>query len=434
MPKNTKSASHWRELFFVGTPVLLLMVVGFVVAYQFVEPAPPGEITVASGPKDGAYFGFAKRYAEALLRQGITLHVRETKGSVENLALLADPESGVDLAFTQSGTGEAEAHPELVSLGSLYYEPLWIFLRQSLPGRFSALRGGRIAVGEEGSGTKAVVERLLAENAIDGTVSTLVAQGGQVAVRQLEAGAVDAACFVSSVDSPLLQELLGKDELSLMELERVSAYTRRHRYLSRVELLAGVVDPGRNIPSADVSLLSPVASLTAREDFHPALVELLLGAANKVHGAPSVFEAFARFPSAEFTDFPVTEEARRFLTRGPSFLNRFLPFWAANFVDRMLVMLIPLVTLLIPLFRVVPPLYRWRVRSRFKRWYRDLQMIDGLIVEGSEAVKLNEALERLEAIQSELAKITVPPSYGDELYQVHAHMAFVRRRVEELNS
>ena len=420
----------WRgrhPLLWIGVSAGALLAAGFVFAYQFVGPAPPSEITIAAGPKDGAYYRYAERYRAILAADRIQLHVRETRGSTDNLKLLRDPESGVDLAFLQSGTAEDEAD-SLVSLASVAYEPLWIFLRGKPPQKLVELEGKRLAIGYEGSGTRLAVHRILSEVGIDSPPTELLALGGSEAAVALEKDEVDVAFFVAAVEAPFIQDLLRVDGLRLVSLDRSPAYARRQRNLASVTLLQGVIDIEKNTPPEDVRLLAPLAILVARSDFHPALVDLVLGAAGRVHGTPGIFEDQSEFPSARYVDLPLSEEAARFLERGPSFLNRFLPFWAANFVDRMFILLIPILTLLIPLFKVAPAVYRWRVRSRFKRWYRDLQKIDIALGATGDGVDYRATLERLEAIQEELGKITVPPAYGDELYHMRFHVSLVRER------
>jgi len=417
-----------RRLFLlIGGCALALTAAGFLFAYQFVDPAPPSEITIAAGRKDGAYYRYAERYQAILAADRITLHVRETKGSGDNLKLLRDPESGVDLAFLQSGTSGEEAD-SLVSLASVAYEPLWIFLRGEPPESLVELEGKRLAIGDEGSGTRLVVNRILSAAGIDSPPTELHALGGTEAAHALEKGEVDVAFFVASVEAPFVQDLLRIDGLRLVSLERSPAYARRQRNLASVTLLQGVIDIEKNTPPEDVRLLAPLAILVARNDFHPALIDLVLAAAGRVHGTPGIFEDKSEFPSARYVDLPLSEEAARFLERGPSFFNRFLPFWAANFLDRMLILLIPILTLLIPLFKVVPAVYRWRVRSRFKRWYRDLQTIDIALSRIGDEVDHRATMERLESIQDELGKITVPPAYGDELYHMRFHVSLVRDR------
>jgi TRAP transporter TAXI family solute receptor len=427
-PPDHGAREQWR----IFGPAIILTLVGFVVAYQFVEPAPPRRIAIATGGEEGAYFRFAERYAELLAGDGITLEVRGTSGSVENLGLLAASESGVDVAFVQGGTGAEVAAPQLRSLGSLYFEPLWIFTRaEPAPRRLAELAGQRISTGAEGSGTRAVALQLLADNGLTGGPTTLLPAGGNEAAEALLLGGLDAAFFVASPRAPVVARLLEAEGIAPMSLARAEAYTRRYRFLSALTLPEGVIDFERNIPGRDIALLAPTANLVARDDLHPALAVLLLQAAREVHGAGGLFERPGAFPAPHHLDFPLSAAARQYFEFGPPLLQRYLPFWAANLIDRLKVMLLPLVTLLFPLFKIVPPTYRWRVRSRIYRWYRELQAVDDRIRAAGPAYNLERLADDLTRIEDEVMRVSVPLAYADALYDLRLHIAFVRDKLHE---
>jgi len=429
-------------------PAVLLAALGFVVAYQFVDPAPPSTIAIATGGTGGAYFRFAHRYRSLLAGERVTLDVRATGGSVENLALLRDPDNGIDLAFVQGGVGKAgdqsaagdrgtEAGlPRLYALGSVYFEPLWVFHRlDPAPTTLSELAGRRVAVGAPGSGTRALALQLLAENGITDREATLVASGGARAAAALRDGELDAVFVVAAPSSNVVQELLRATGVAPMSFARADAYVRRHPFLSSVRLPRGAVDLRADIPASDVRLLASGATLVATGGLHPAIAGLVLQAAARVHGPGGLFEAHGQFPSREFTDFPLSDEARRYYESGPPFLQRFMPFWAATMVDRMLVMLVPVVGLLVPLVRIMPPIYQWRMRARVYRWYRELLAIDPFVETesagaGARGDALKERLAALGRIESEVAKVNVPLSVANQLYQLRMHIDLVRERLE----
>ncbi len=427
----------------VYSPVLALIAVGFVVAYQFVDPAPPRRLTLATGSPEGAYHAFGKRYQAILARDGITVTLVNSAGTVENLALLggtAEAEgttAAVELAFVQSGIGDPASSPNLVALASLYYEPLWAFVRSDRPvGRLTALAGQRIAVGAEGSGTRHAAMELLAANGIaagDGHGTVLSDLSGSAAAEALIAGELDAAVFVTAKHSPLLTGLLARPDIQLLSFERAAAYQRRYRHLAGISLPEGVLDLAANLPAEDLVLLSPLATLVARDEVHPALIDLVLRAATEIHGGPGLFEEPGQFPSPRNVDFPLSEEAERYFQSGLPFLRRVLPFWAATLIERLWVMLLPVLTLLIPLLRIAPPTYRWQVRRRIIRWYRDLHELEAALQTAEEAGDegdRRDSLAALERLQVETGRITVPLSYADNLYNLRLHTEFVRRRFD----
>ena len=418
----------WSQIAIVG-PALILVVAGFIFAYQFVGPAPPDRVTMATGSASGAYHGFGKLYAERFAREGIELTLKSTGGSVENLALLGDPAKEIPLAFIQGGLAKPEAHPKLRSLGSVYYEPLWVFVRGDGPARrLTELAGKRIAIGGAGSGTRNIALTLLAENGIDGRTATLLDIGAGEASEALKKGDIDAAFFVTSVTSETVRDLLSTPDIRLTSFERAEAYLRRHRYLSQVMLPKGAIDLARNLPDQDVVLLAPTATVVVSPDLHPALIDLMLLTMQDAHEAGGLLEPPGDFPTGEYVTFPLEPAAERFYQRGPPFLQRYLPFWAANLVDRLKIMLLPLLTLLYPLFKLLPPIYNWRMRTKVNRWYKELQALDDKV--RSDAIPMAEAGAEIDRIEQAVERVSVPPGYAASAYTLRLHIDFLRRRIE----
>lgn len=425
-----------RDSWLVYGLAIVLIMGSFFLAYQFVEPAPPKKMTIATGSKTGAYFAYAKKYKGILAKNGITLEILNTQGSLENLSLLE--EGKVDLAFVQSGTGlgrglDEDGQPTLVSLGSIYFEPLWVFsLKKAAINQLNLLTGKRIAAGSEGSGTWAVAKVLLERNGISDKNSKILPLASTDAVKGLVNGKVDAVIMVGSPQSTVIQDLLTNDDVSVMSFDRADAYTRHHRFLSSVTLPEGVVSLSRNLPTRDVKLLAAAATITARDGLHPALLTLIAGAAEEIHGSGGVFEEPGEFPSEKYTDFPMSDVASRYYRDGPPFLQRYLPFWAAVLIDQLKVMIVPLIALVLPLTKILPPTYRWRVRSRIYRMYKDLRVIESEIpTDGIDQEKADELLDRLNTIRKDLMCQSVPLSYADEQYQLRMHINLVETIIRE---
>ncbi|MEM7404023.1 MAG: TAXI family TRAP transporter solute-binding subunit [Pseudomonadota bacterium] len=430
MGNRAESRADWFKVY--GGAAALCLVV-FIIAYQFVEPAPPRELTITAGDSKGAYYRFAKHYQLILARAGITLRVKSSQGTQDNLDRLTDPNSGVDLGLVQGGVaGDDKRYHQLRSLGSLYYEPLWIFHQRDLdPSTLAALKGRTIAVGSAGSGTRAVVSRLLTDNGVTPATATYLSIGGAAAADALLNGDVEVAAFVSAPSAEAVARLLRSDAVTLFAFRRASAYARIYPYLNRVTLPRGAVSLEDDVPRADVELLAPAATLVARGSLHPALIDLLLQAASEVHGNGDTFADRGQFPSPALTDLTLSDEARRFYESGPPFLQRYLPFWAATLVDRLKVLILPLVTVLIPLVKLVPPFYSWRVRRRIYRWYRDVREIESQYLDAPTPAKRTGSLAALDAIEAELVDLKVPLGVADALYHLRTHIRFVR---EELGS
>jgi TRAP transporter TAXI family solute receptor len=406
-------------------PVALLVLVAFVVAFQFIKPAPPKTVVMATGSPGGAYHAFAQRYADYFRSEGIDLVLRNTAGSVENIALLRDGE--VDVALVQGGVDDAAADADLESLGSLYYEPLWLFHRRDLDvDRISELKNRLVAIGPEGSGTRALVSRLLRDNGVD-DAAQWVDIGGEDAVDALIGGRIDALFLVISADSMLVDRLLRHPGIALADFVRAKAYSRRYRFLSYLELPEGAVDLAENVPDRTVRLLAPTANLVASPELHPALVDLMLIAATDVHRQGGWFEAPEEFPKPGLLAYPLSKEAERFYDNGPPFLQRYLPFWAASLLDRIKVMLLPLLVLLLPLAKVMPPIYHWRMRARIYRWYDELERAEQQASEGR--VELSWLADDLNRIEDEVKRVKVPSSFTDQLYHLRQHIELVRSKL-----
>jgi TRAP transporter TAXI family solute receptor len=434
-PKRAKAGlGVWMAIFSVCLAALIATYL------MYVEPPPPHHIVIATGGKNGAYYHFAEKYAEALKKDHLYVEVRETAGSVENLKLLGDPGSGVSIAIVQSGVANAEQLPEFQALGSLYREPLWVFYRgDKRVERVSELAGKRIGVGPSGSGTHAIAVQLLAVNGVADTKSTkesaratFVEDSVAAAAVALQKGTLDAAFFVAAFEADYIQTLLNDATVRLLNFEQHEAYRRRFRFLAPVSVPAGMVNLGKNIPGQDVQLLAPTAMLVVRKDFHPALVPLLLSTAARIHGGGDELSDPGEFPSESFCDFPVSEEARHFYKSGPPFLQRYLPFWLASLVDRAKVMLIPLVMLMMPLVRAAPPLMRWRTRRKIYLWYSDLRDIDKKLADGMSGPEIDRQLARLKEIEHQVAYVEVPLSYMEEFYHLRLHLGMLQQHLTEL--
>jgi TRAP transporter TAXI family solute receptor len=410
-------------------PTALIVAVAFAVTMFFVKPAPPKRITVAVAPDEGGSRYYARRYQEILKRHGITLDVRQTAGSVTNLQLLGDPNAGVDVAFVQTGVAAAESSAQVVSLASLAYVPLWVFYRGELIDDVRDLKGRRIAVGSAESGTRALAVALLGASGAEKPPTELLPGERDAAIEQIKRGEIDAVFLVSPAESPAIKKLAATPGVRLLSFARAEAYVRRFPYLSKVVLPRGVFDLAADVPDRDVTLLSPTANLLARDTLHPALAYLLLRTATEVHGNSGLLAHAGEFPAPREAGFPLSSVSRRYFQAGVPFLQRYLPFWAANLVDRLWVILVPIIAVVVPLGRALPALYRWRIRSRVFRWYARLKQIELELEQNPRGQVLDEMLRRLEDTERAVNQIPTPLAYTENLYIFREHVDVVRRRI-----
>lgn len=419
-----------REILVVGLPAVLLVIGIFWVASLFVQPAPPHSLIMTTGAESGAYHGHAKRYQEILARHGIKLELKTSSGALENLARLKDDKSKVMVGFVQGGTATRDDGAGLMSLGSMYYEPLWVFYRGNVQlDRVAQLKGMKVAVGAEGSGTRKLALQILAANGMVEDARDFLALGGDAAADALGQGRVDAAFIIAGAESTVVRRLLGAPGLKLMSFAQADAYVKLFPFLSKVTLPRGAVDLVKDLPAQNVTLVAPTANLVVRNDIHPALVSLLMQAASEAHGEAGVFQQFKEFPAPKDYTFEISKDAERYYKSGPPFLQRYLPFWAATLVDRILVMALPLLAL-IPILRAIPALYAWRVTSRIYRWYGELSMLENEIRKSYDPTRHADYRAALDSMEDRANNRPVPVAYAHLLYTLREHIDLVRTALQ----
>ncbi len=424
----------FRDLVAAAGPTIAVIAALCALAYLLVDPTPPRRVTLGTGQENSAYEELGKKYAASLARQGITVTPVRSLGSQENLQRLNQGQ--VDIAFVQSGsTSEAEAQRAgLVSLGSLFTEPVWLFLREGVKvGKLSDLKGLKINLGPEGTGVPKLFRQVLELNGVAPEELTIGALENTPGTVELLEGRIDGLVFSSGPESLMVQMLLQTPGIRLFDFVQAEAYARRLPFVTSVVLPRGIVDVGRDIPAQDYHLIAPTATLVARADLHPALIDLFVQSASSIHGGTGWFQQQGQFPSARYTEIPVSREAAKFYKDGPPLLQRYMTFWLANFFDRMWVVVVALAALLLPLSKIVPPLYVWRIRSRVYRWYGQLrtveQELEAASAEGREQVCAG-LLKRLDEIEELVNQISIPLAFADGLYGLRSHINFVRTRVK----
>jgi TRAP transporter TAXI family solute receptor len=422
----------WRDIAATSTPLLLALAAAALLAVHFLKPAPPTTLTMASGPDGSAFRRAADKYQTILARSGVTLKILPTEGSADNLNRLTDPDMDVDIALVQGGLAETAETDELVSLGSLFYEPLFVFYRSPAPiHRLSELRGRRIAIGHEGSGTHALARALLKANGIEPrNAPALTDLGGAAVARALLDGRIDAAFMMSdSSVTENIRDLLRAPGIRLFNVTQADAYLRNFRYLATLDLGAGTFDLGANIPSEPVTLLAPTVELIARAGLHPALSDLLIEAAREIHGHAGLLRTSGEFPAPLEHEYAISDDAARYYKSGKSFSYRYLPFWLATVVDRIVVVLIPALILLIPSLRLLPSIYSWRIRRRIHRRYAELMALERLTLAATTEEQRQPLRERLEEIDKGVITLKIPAAFADQVYVLREHIKFVRERL-----
>ena len=398
----------------IASLVWLILIVG--------RGLPPRTVVMTTGPVGSAYREFGEKYRAALARDGINLKLVPSLGNVENLARLNDPSSGVSVAFVASGLTTEKASPGIESLGTISYDPIWVFCR-GLPdqAQFGDLRGKRISIDPQGR----IMLDLLGAMGLEKEVTVVplaTAAGGEALLR----GEIDCACMLTVADDPIVKRLLADDRVNLMTAQRADALVALYPYLSKVTIPRGVGSLPKDRPAQDVTLVAPMASLLVRHDLHPAVQYVLLLAAQDIHSGPGILRRPGQFPAAEPQDVPLSTEAHRYYKSGGSFFQRHLPFWLAVIASRLLVVLVPLVGLLYPLLRVIPLVIGFAFERRVNALYAELRRIDARIAAGDPAGEISEDLVRLD---EQIDRTRVSASRARELYALKHHASLVGDRL-----
>lgn len=427
------TAISWRDLAVSFGPMVLLTVVSIWLAIWLIHPAPPKLITIATGPEGSNYWNVAERYKKILARDGVTLSLVSSEGSLDNLHKLAVPDGDIDVGFVQGGVVDGVNIDHLVSLGSVSYSPVSLFYRSNrVYSRLSELTGKSIAIGVPGSGSRVLALTLLKASGIEpGGTTKLLDLGSDEAAQALVNGKIDAAFLMGESASPTtMGKLLRTSGVKLMDFAQAAAYTRRFSYLNELTLPAGVFDFRRNLPDHPIRLIAPTAELIARDDLHPALSDLLIEAAREVHGRASVLQRAGEFPAPLEHEYPISDDAQRYYKSGKSFFYRTLPFWLASLLDRTMVIVLPVILLLIPGIKLVPLLYGWRIRSRIYKWYGVLIALERGVMSPSPQDR-EQMLRQLDEIEASVNRMKMPLAFANQFYVLREHIGFVRSRLTE---
>jgi len=430
MPKIRRLS--WRDLAMALGPVLILAALAVFLVVYFVAPPPPRTLTIISGPIGSNFYKYAEDYRAVLARSGVTLKVLRSTGSLENLNRLSDPHSGVDIAFVQGGVTTSHPAGDLVSLGSVFYEPLVVFYDGSKPlTRLSQLRGQSIGIGMKGSGTRFLALALLKANGIEPGGSTqLDGIEGGAAVQALIGGRVEAI-FLSgdSASTANLRELLLAPSTRLFDFTLADAYVRRFRYLNKLDIPPGTFDLGDDLPKQSLTMLAPTVELLAHSDLNPALTDLLIDAAREVNGRGTLLQNPGEFPAPLQHTWPISNEAQRYYKYGKGFAYRHLSFWAANLASRALVILVPLLVVLLPFLPYMPALYGWRVKGRIYKRYGELMEVEREALGPLSPEQRDALTRRLNGIEKAIIDTRIPGAYANQLYVLRQHVKFVREQL-----
>ena len=414
----------------------LLLLSGLFAVLWVLIPPPPKNIEMATGFPTGLYYQFGERLRTELNKEGVNLKIKVTGGTLDNLALLSDPKSGVGFAMIQGGVANTDEYPNLVSIAGMFYEPIWVWYRDASfkshgsPVRtLSQLKGKRVSIGNEGSGTLALSQAMLKLSGIAEKEIQVEKFKPDEAIRKLNSGELDAVFIVAAAEAPILKQFYTIPGVRLMNFDQADAFSRNLPYLSKVSVPRGLLSIEHDLPRQDIQVLAATATLVAHDSISPAMVSLLMGASYDILKSYSRLQKVGEFPSSTGLDFPLQIDAEIYLKDGPSFLHRHLPFWTAVWVGRLMKILIPLLVILIPLFTYLPAATNLLLKLKLARVYEELKRID----KNAHNPDLREKSFRdLESIEARVGNIKVSRLDAKELYDLKGHVGDVRSRLNQL--
>ena len=420
--------SRWQLFKGLAVAAGIVSIVSLVLIYFF--PAPPSKITMATAFKGSSFEYYGQQYREIFARYNVELELRETAGAVENLGLLQDPKSAIQIAFVTGGVSEGKPAPGVLSLGTVYNQPYWIFYSSTETlDRLSQLKGKRIAAGPAGSGTRRAAEQILGKGGVNSETATLLPFGGSAAVKALNEGEVDVVWIIGAPDTTAVKSFLQNSTVRLMNFPMAEAFTRIFPELARLVLPQGVIDIDRNIPPHDVPLIGATTKVLVRSDLHPEIVQLLLQTMTEVHSGPNIFQRTGEFPNSTDVEFPVAPAAIDFYKNGPSFMQRHLPLWLSVHAQRAIAVLVTAIALGLPLFRFLPSAYNRLTRRRLFYWYAQLKALEASFDDSLTDKRLAEKQAEIERIEEAVSHIRFPLTFSDQLYNLRSHIDIVRRKI-----
>jgi len=407
------------------------IVSGLVWLCTILFPFPPHTVTIATGPEGSAYETYGKRYQILMAKDGIRVILRPTRGGVENLALLRDPKSKVDIGFVEGGVADEEDAPGLISLGTVGYEPMWFFSRKKVTDKvLEALKGKRVSVGPEGSDSRALVDELVKRKALEINPSNMLNLSPEETAKQLLAGDIDAAILMQTLASPVVRDLINDNGIYLANFARADAYVARFPSLYKLVIPEGAANLETDKPSRNTTLLATKTSLIVREDLHPAIQYLLLESATQIHARAGVFAKAGEFPSAEALEIPLSKDAKQYFKSGKPFLQRYLPFWLAALLEQLLILAIPVLGLLYPLIKGLMSLYAWSTQRKMFLVYGELHWVETELDKLGNNPPTEAILTRMKHLEHRTNRMKVASNYMPMFYSLKDTISQVRARLD----
>ncbi len=416
-------------------PLIFLLFLALAVLIWFAKPAPPDKVLMATGT-GGSYKVLGEKYKAYFEKRGIELKLIETHGSKENLQHLIDRKDPIQAAFVQGGMIAVDNLSGVQSLGSVDYEPVWIFYRKNTFNEGIHVSDRditklRINIGPIGSGTHAQAVSILKQNHLTSTAPNLLSMNNADAVNAIEQGEIDAVFLVDGYDSPNVQRLIKNPNIRLVTFSRADAYTRLLPYFEELGVPMGGFDLGKNIPDHPIQLISTTTNLLIDDRLHPAIQVLFLEAAKEINGAKSYFSKAGEFPVYMNTEAPLSNEAKFFYEKGTPTLMKYLPFWLAEFLERMFFLLLPFAAFAYPIIKSIPSYRTNLAKKQINLIYKDLDKFEQNTIQTFDPNRRGEYIEVLNDMERRVLASKAAKLATADCYSLRNNIEFIRNALEK---
>ena len=425
----------WFSLLREIWPLVALLLVGLLALIWFAKPAPPTKVLMATGT-GGSYRVLGEKYQAYFKTKGIHLELVETHGSQENLQHLIDRKDPIQVALVQGGTMSNEDVTGVQSLGSVDYEPVWIFYRSNAFDESKKILDRdiiklRMGIGPIGSGTHLQAINILKLNGLSSTGPNLISMNNIDGVHALEKGDLDALILVDGFDSPSVQSLILNPDIRLANFKRADAYSRLMTYFEELTVPMGGFNLANNIPAQPIDLISTTTNLLIDDRLHPAIQLLFLEAAKEINGVKSYFSKAGEFPSYRNNEVPLSDEARYFYQKGTPALMKYLPFWLAEFIERMFLLLVPFAAFAYPIIKSIPNYRVNLARKQINSIYKELEKFEQATIENFDPNKHYEYIEVLNEMERRVVESKAAKLVTADCYTLRNNIEFIRNALSK---
>ena len=228
-----------------------------------------------------------------------------------------------------------------------------------------------------------------------------------------------------------VQKLIHNPDIRLASFRRAEAYTRLLPYFEEVTVPMGGFDLEKNIPDRNLQLISTTTNLLIDDRLHPAIQLLFLEAAKDINGAKSYFAKAGEFPAYINSEAPLSAEARYFYQNGTPPLMKYLPFWMAEFLERMFFLLLPFVVFAFPFIRSIPTYRVNLARKQINNVYKQLDAFEQDTIATFDPRRRGEYIEVLNEMERKVLSLKASRLATAECYSLRNNIEFIRNAIQK---